>query len=184
MMAWPRIAFGPSTPSSESQAIGVLPWRRQHLVELDDGLRGVDLPRSPALVGGALEASEQIGRARVDLGRREEAAHEVAVGAVVLLVELDGPGEAAAPCLLVPFPLDPPAVAREPAAGAEGEAHVDAQAEVARPRATTYSPAPPISITVVTPPRSSSAIEKSTQARVASSSWAAPRTGRSSKRPE
>src|SRR5260370_19539754 len=39
-------------------------------------------------------------------------------------------------------------------------------------------------MTVVTPPRSSSAIEKSTQARPASSSWAALRTGSISKRPE
>src|SRR5262249_43581574 len=36
--------------------------------------------------------------------------------------------------LLVPLPLDPPAIAREPAAGAEGESHVDAQAEVAGAR--------------------------------------------------
>src|SRR5207253_5858873 len=67
---------------------------------------------------------------RVDLSRREKAADEVTVGAVVPLVELDRPGEALAALLLVPLPLDPPAVAREPAAGAEGEAHVHAQAEV------------------------------------------------------
>src|SRR5262249_58325115 len=36
--------------------------------------------------------------------------------------------------LLVPLPLDPPAIAREPAAGAEREAHVDPQAEVAGAR--------------------------------------------------
>src|SRR5439155_16939522 len=46
------------------------------------------------------------------------------------LVELDRPGEALAALLLVPLPLDPPTVAREPAAGAKGEAHVHAQAEV------------------------------------------------------
>ena len=39
-------------------------------------------------------------------------------------------------------------------------------------------------MTVVTPPRSSSAIEKSTQARLASSSWASLRTGSISKSPE
>jgi hypothetical protein len=54
------------------------------------------------------------------------------VGAVVALVELDGPGEPLASLLLVPFPLDPPAVAREPAPGAEGEAHVHAQTVVRR----------------------------------------------------
>src|SRR5207253_11025154 len=67
---------------------------------------------------------------RVDLSRREKAADEVTVGAVVPLVELDRPGEALAALLLVPLPADPPAVAREPAAGAEGEAHVHAQTEV------------------------------------------------------
>ncbi len=39
-------------------------------------------------------------------------------------------------------------------------------------------------MTVVTPPRSSSAIEKSTQARPPSSSWPSLRTGSISKRPE
>ena len=102
----------------------------QHLVELDDGLRGVELPRPLPLVGGALGGLQEVGRAGVDLRGREEAAHEVAVGAVVPLVQLDGPGEPLAALLLVPFPLDPPAVAREPAPGAEGEPHVHAQAVV------------------------------------------------------
>src|SRR5262244_1179224 len=106
----------------------------EHLVELDDRLRGVELPGALALVGGALGRPQQIGRARIDLGRREEASHEVAVGAVVPLVELDGTGEALPTLLLVPFPFHSPAVAREPATGTERESHVDAQAEVAGAR--------------------------------------------------
>jgi hypothetical protein len=42
----------------------------------------------------------------------------------------------------------------------------------------------PISMTVVTPPRSISAMEKSMQAWLASSSWASARTGSISKSPE
>jgi len=83
-----------------------------------------------ALVGRALGRPQEIGRARVHLGRREEAAHEVAVRAVVALVELDRSREPLPTLLLVPLPLDPPAVAREPAPGAEGQPHVDAQAEI------------------------------------------------------
>src|SRR5439155_10603366 len=60
----------------------------------------------------------------------EEAANQIAVGAVPALVQLDRVGQPAPPLLLVPLPLHASAVAREPAARAEGETHVDAQTEV------------------------------------------------------
>src|SRR4030095_9609897 len=59
-------------------------------------------------------------------GRDRRGRHRAACGA-------RWPGRAAAPLLLVPYPLDAPAVASEPAAGPEGEAHVDAQAVVGSP---------------------------------------------------
>src|SRR5262249_61777434 len=65
------------------------------------------------------------------VGRGEAAAPAAAGPASVPLVDPEGPGEPLAPLLLAPPPADPPAVAREPAAGAEGKAHVDAQPEVA-----------------------------------------------------
>ena len=110
---------------------GRLAVTTEHLVELHDRLRSVDLPRPLALVGRALGGLQQLRRAGVDLGRREEAADPIAVGAVPALVQLDGVGEPAPSLLLVPLPLDAPPVAGQPAARAEGEADVDAQPEVA-----------------------------------------------------
>src|SRR3989304_4423863 len=93
----------------------------EHLVELDDRLGGVDLVGPPGLVGPALGLAEQLRGAGVDLGRREEAADEVPVGAVPALVELDGALEPLAPGRRVPTPLDALAVAGAPASGAEGQ---------------------------------------------------------------
>ena len=87
-------------------------------------------PRSSA---ACLAARKQLGRAGVDLGGGEAGPHEPAVGAVVALVERERPREALPATRLVPLPLDPPAVRREPATRAERQAEVDAEAEVPRP---------------------------------------------------
>ena len=60
--------------------------------------------------------------------------HEVVVGAVVLLVQLDRPRQPLPALRLVPLPHHAAPVARAPGAGAEGQAHVESQAVVRRPR--------------------------------------------------
>ena len=105
---------------------------RQHLVELDDRLRRVHGVRATRIVRQALRITQQIAGARVDLRRRNDRAHEIAVGAVVLLDELGGLSQALPPCFLVPFPDDAPPVAREPAPRAEREPFVDTQTETLR----------------------------------------------------
>ena len=66
------------------------------------------------LVGEALGVFQELGRARVDLRRRDEAAHEIAVRAVPPRVEIHRSPESLPPLLLVPLPLDALAVLREP----------------------------------------------------------------------
>ena len=59
-----------------------------------------------------------------------QAADQTAVRAVEAVVEGEGPRQPLAAPLLVPLPVDAPAVLREPAPRAEGEPEVDAEAEV------------------------------------------------------
>ena len=86
--------------------------------------------RTAALVGGALGLAQELGRARVDLGRGEAAPDQPAVGAVESVVEGQRPREALAAAFLVQFPVDAPAVPREPSPRPEGKPEVDAEAEV------------------------------------------------------
>ena len=88
--------------------------------------------RAAALVGGPLGRAQELGRARVDLGRGEAAADQTAVGAVEAVVKGQRPREPLTPALLVPLPVDAPTVLREPPSRAEGEPEGDAEAEVRR----------------------------------------------------
>ena len=130
MIACPRIVLGPRKPELGEPRDRRLPVARQHLVELDHGLGGVERDRAAALVGGPLGGSEELGRAGVDLGRGEAGADQPAVGAVEAVVEGQRPREPLAAPLLVPLPVDAPAVLREPAPRSEGQRAVDAEAEV------------------------------------------------------
>src|SRR5262249_45134056 len=131
----------------------------QHLVELDDGLRGVELPGALAFVGGALGRLQQIGRARADLSRPEEATHEVAAGAGVAPAS----GRSSAwrrarprrPAACPPaLPPGRPAPGRQRAEGSRRPRDTRTPKPPARPG--RWPGPPPISITVVTPPRRSS----------------------------
>ena len=134
MMAWPRIVFAPSTPSSCIQAIGRLAVAGDHLVELDHRLGGVDLVRAapPRRRSAWPRAAARACRCRSGPARRSSAPgrrgrRRTARGTATAR---------RSPCLpgrLVPLPLDAPAVAGEPAARSGSLAHVDAHAVVAGP---------------------------------------------------
>ena len=100
---------------------------RDHLVELDDRLRGVHGVGASRFVGQPLGVAKEIAGARVHLRRRDTRADEIPVRAVVLLDEARGAPEAFASRLFVPLPHDAAPVAREPPPGAERESLVHAQ---------------------------------------------------------
>ena len=132
MIAWPRIVRRAEEAQLGEPGDRRLPVARQHLVELDHRLGGVERDRAAALVRGLLGRAQELGRAGVDLGRGQAGANQTAVCAVVAVVEGQRPREPLAAALLVPLPVDAPAVLREPAARAEREPEVDAEAEVRR----------------------------------------------------
>ena len=130
MIAWPEDGAGTEEAQLGEPGDRRLPVARQHLLELDHRLGGVERDGAAALVGGLLRGAQELGRARVDLGRGEAGADEVAVGALVALVERDRARQTLAPSRLVPLPVDAPAVLREPSPRAEGEPEVDPEPEV------------------------------------------------------
>ena len=104
----------------------------EHLVELDDRLRGVERDRAAALVGGILGRAQELRCARVDLSGREAAADEAPVRAVPAVVERQRPRQSLASAVLVPLPVDTSAVLREPPSRSEGEPEVHPEADVPR----------------------------------------------------